>query len=979
MKTAFALGVYNLAKVALCVMGGATALYGDVIAQGAFLTATNHVASGSEMAEGRVLSGTDGEVWKTGVGTWTVLQNAFDAIGESKVVVADGKLRIADAGAVSAATLPQSVRDKAFFWVDAEDPDASHFARSAADASQIERWYDVRETSVETRRYPMAGTKNGAWAGYEALPVLKTVTLDNSVQKPERAVSGVYFNGYPTGTRMLWIAPDGTDATVPVRHFFVVHAVNASWSSLIGNYDKNVASSWESPYLAPASESAAESLSRPYFAGGRNSFMRNGRSYLDGIRIDGTTETVRKGLHLLEAECSGFAGFSADQGCNAFFADNNRSVEWWINAGGDYICEALIFTNRLTAVERVSVQEYLAHKWGLPCAGDARTDVSLAEGSELEVTDGIGLPVAVRGAGTVVKTGAGTFVNRGAGDSLSAMAALDVREGAVVLKRQSALSVSSGKSLSMSVTSDGVAVVSGAAPLDEATVSAGSPVVIAKVDESVKKLRVTAGEVSFAATGRGPQVAVASPDEVFIPNHSFEDWNEDGYYEKQGGFNQDLEGYRTYRGWTLDTRGSCFWLDFERAGFTDPLEGVYGTSRSSWPFSIPPPDGKRALVLHLKGSFVYTTVTVPETGDYEFSVRLSSREHEDFRNAILSVALTDDADNTVVDFGFARWGGEMEYRQHILTAHVPAGTYRLRLKLMGDEAYTEASPSNYECILDDLHLRRVPWTESVARRPVPNGDFERAKTFAGLDAWKFTQANTLEGWTVSNPDGWEPMAGFGGETIDCAAGFVTPSMRRVWSDVLGDVFNASRSPRGGDVELYFHGNGSSASTTFVPEAGRHYVEAALASGGTPGGSVEAFLTQGGERTSLGRLTPVSRLMAVRTWPVAFETDGTEEVTLSFVYSGEAGQSLWLDDIALADAFADETELVRNGDFERAGEGWTIDSPTIEDVQHACSVRNYVDTQVVFGADFRSGERFAEITGSGGFLQTVAIPRRQAMV
>jgi len=49
MKTKSSFELFTLATVAFGVMG----LYGDVVAQGAFRTATNHVASGSETASTR--------------------------------------------------------------------------------------------------------------------------------------------------------------------------------------------------------------------------------------------------------------------------------------------------------------------------------------------------------------------------------------------------------------------------------------------------------------------------------------------------------------------------------------------------------------------------------------------------------------------------------------------------------------------------------------------------------------------------------------------------------------------------------------------------------------------------------------------------------------------------------------------------------------------------------------------------------------
>lgn len=965
-------------SIVVSFIGSMSCLRAEVIAEGAFRSATNCVESGTQTAEDRVLSGTGGEVWKTGIGTWVVPKSSFDRVGGTSITVSEGVMRIADDATTPVmAELPQALRDKAFFWVDATDVSPDHFARSEGDAERIERWYDVREITVDNRRYPMGDATRSSFGTNPGLPRLRSFSVYDLIKNEERTVLGMYFNGYLSCTRMQWLLPDGSAADVDVKDFFAVNFVYNSWGSLIGNFDNEGASNWDTPYLAPKSEQVAESLTKPYFAGGRTSFMRNGSTYLDGKRIDGTTEIVSKGLHLLEAQYSRLVTADVGKGCNAFFSDGNNWSGYRLRAGGDYLCEVLIFTNRLTDVERLVVRDYLARKWNLPCANGTERQVTLSANATMEVADGNACGATVHGPGVVVKNGDGAYVNDG--HSAFDAAAIKVQGGSVALKRQSPLAIVAGQKLESSRTADnGVVVVTSPVSADTAEIVANEPLVVSQVGENVAKLRVMMGDVTFSSSGNGTRIDVVSPDEVYIPNHSFEDWNEDGYYEKQGGFRMAYYVGPEYRGWHQGS-GSCYWIDFERASFTMPLEGLDGTSRSAWPFSVCPPNGKRAVALHGGGSWIYTDVTIAEPGEYEFSVCLCGRESDYYRNNILAVSLTDTSDNVVADFGYARWSGEKEYRQHILSATVQvAGAYRLRLGLLGDEAYVQGTPYGQGCIFDDLHLRRVPKTDGVVRWKIPNGDFERAKTYPGGTAYMFRSANMVDGWTIdARPDGWSSTTGIDGTVIEDAAGIVTPAMRAVWSYALGDVFNASRFPRGGDVELYFHGNGSSATTTFVPPEGRHFVEAVLASGGTAGGSIEALLTKGGSTVSLGRLTPVSRQMSKYTWPVEFVANNSESITLSFVYAGETGQSLWLDDVSLVDAYVDAFELVKDGDFERdnssgnehdIGQSWTVEGPD------ACVRLAFSESQSVFGADFCSGMHFAEISGRGGICQEVAIPR-----
>ena len=109
-----------------------------------------------------------------------------------------------------------------------------------------------------------------------------------------------------------------------------------------------------------------------------------------------------RGLHLISVKSGRNNGYLGGFWGNQQY--QNRQ-------GGDYLYEAVVFTNELTAAERADVTQYLLQKWGLqPAAGTAKGSVEVAPGTTLEIASDSGetLPkVAVSGGGTVVKKGTG--------------------------------------------------------------------------------------------------------------------------------------------------------------------------------------------------------------------------------------------------------------------------------------------------------------------------------------------------------------------------------------------------------------------------------------------------------------------------------------------------------------------------------------------------------------------------------------------
>jgi hypothetical protein len=85
--------------------------------------------------------------------------------------------------------------------------------------------------------------------------------------------------------------------------------------------------------------------------------LRQGRTYLNGERVDGTLARPNIGWQLLEVA----SGARTLHNANFF---NDRNIDFsGKRLGGDNLCEVVVFTNRLSETERLQVQSYLMQKW----------------------------------------------------------------------------------------------------------------------------------------------------------------------------------------------------------------------------------------------------------------------------------------------------------------------------------------------------------------------------------------------------------------------------------------------------------------------------------------------------------------------------------------------------------------------------------------------------------------------------------------
>ena len=381
------------------------------------LTDTNavlDVASG-DVAVIDVLSGNRGTVTKTGGGLLRVCQVVNDKV---KFVVNGGKLLF---------DRPQpSALDKAFFHVDSSRSDTL-LTEELNGTNFVVRWNDVRGNGVfatncmyktKWRSHPERRRAFISSVKQNGMPV---VDFGEMLHEANTNSLGEAREGY--GASMIW-------NETSVKSYEVFEVVSdtpdvATIATLHPEFD-NTADAYQGvPFLsyslgrAGARRGRLKSGSYPLILTqtSSNYGWMQGRVYLDreltptpnnNGRIYGKV-SAGAGFHLLgftTREYNEELDYTdASVSLNSFARDYNHSF------GGQRLAEYLVFTNRLTAVERKNLQEYLYRKWkggGVP-QEYLVSSISVADGASVEMAPGIRLRVAHVAEGADVNLKCGVF------------------------------------------------------------------------------------------------------------------------------------------------------------------------------------------------------------------------------------------------------------------------------------------------------------------------------------------------------------------------------------------------------------------------------------------------------------------------------------------------------------------------------------------------------------------------------------------
>ena len=924
---------------------------GEVIAPACGF-ATNDVASGVvDVQSARVLAADGGTIYKQGDGTWTIPHSYLAQPWTASFGVMGGTLSFGlgtESGSYTApTTLPASISDKALIWVDANDD-----ANVVREGDAVSAWYDHREGDIANPQYVRASTHTGY-----TTDAPEYATLDGGAK-------AVYFGGYTSGRTMKFVNPSGTDCAshtsvdAAVKQVFAVICNSNSYGNVFGSYGSTY-----SPFRIGNEDTAANSLRHYFYSAGEgnqerlNEKMIHGRAYLNGMRIDPTMTKVEKGLQLIEAEAKVLTGNSLVSG---FFAGSEKAY-----SGGDYLCEAIAFTNRLTEAERLAVEEYLMAKW-LPQGGKRLKSVRLADGTLYSANVGAGESVetqlALSGTGTAEKTGDGDLVLRNSTEAEGVE--WDVKGGSLTLGAFAPVKVAAGKNVTVENLVEGPKVTMASGSVDSLEKNGGDMLVVNGMPSGIKHVRVAGGTLAVRSP-RTDSIPSETAYEVPLSNGSFEEYADiiARTQADDGGRIEILSNANMKNlGWNL-WAGSAYVFDYD--GWNTG-NGAFEGSRTDFHIKSRPPDGRCALLMRGKTSqncqVAYGTFELG-AGDYELRFKMCGRQHLNYFGGKLSVMMTEDYKSvgTAYNLRYTYMDGYLEYSLRFPSL-VASDQYRIVFDL--------ASGFGGIVVIDDMHLYKVPADSLAAEKwKIPGGDFEASTVPTASASQTFSADNTLSGWTFTQPAGWTYSLP--------AVGVSTLAMTNTASTTRGVLYNNSREPESGSMQLCFLGSGV-AETSITPPAGTYRLEGFLSKFGSYGKTHNISATiirQNAEQVVLGQLTPGNKMMKRLGWPNSFTVDGVETVTLRLeasvtdpkVNRGAAG--ILLDDVELVKAT--DLELFRNGDCETDLD--SIDSSTFGCAAGKVLYRSDTEAPEAFGSEMVDGHRMAAIGNLSYLYQDVALP------
>lgn len=341
-----------------------------------------------------------GKLEKSGAGVYTLATSNLASSASAVVAVREGALNVVG-GKPAEAAAPHAVLARAALWLDASRADARVEGTSALNTG-VATWYDAREVQNADgtwgTRYFCATARTswltnevaeGVWEKAVLHPVAKTYEA-----LPER--SYLFFNGRRSGSWMGFCEPGTravrTAAIDEIRHLFYSGYVENAWGFPMGSAPN------AKPFWHPQTPEG-------FLGGAWSSFnsahpgLFQGRSLLNGAVFDETATKVTPGPYVYEWDAGDTAGYFGN-----FFNDRDMWGPTYFRSGGDALGEVIVFTNRLTALEREQVADYLLRKWS-PAVRTPAVEVRTAKGAEVTVADGAALTPT--GAGALRLTEAG--------------------------------------------------------------------------------------------------------------------------------------------------------------------------------------------------------------------------------------------------------------------------------------------------------------------------------------------------------------------------------------------------------------------------------------------------------------------------------------------------------------------------------------------------------------------------------------------
>ena len=848
----------------------------------------------------------EGQFNKMGAGTL--------ALATSNLLIQSGELALRagtlalDHPAASAnlrVAVPTQVLAQAAFWVDATK---NIIAVESNGLTYAKNWLDARESTLTppysyiradadttfTNLYPEVQLVAGATASMPAL----------------------WFGGYRSLRTMKWMTPSNTLANITkIYHTFVVHGVSNSYGFVLGTHSNDPDFHIQDYYGGATNQVIWHNTEWSTTA------VRSGRTYLDGKRIDGTVTFPKSGWQLLETALHTLTAHASN-----FF--NDRSITFaGVRVGGDYLCEAVIFTNKLSEADRLSVQYYLLQKWTTNQIA-LYPRIRTAERTTLAVSIATNAQQAlmVDGAASLTKTGAGKMLmrNNSALDRFSGY--VDIQGGTFAPYLPARLALAAGGKR-ITATTTGITVEPSGLST-EITKTGDQAMMLSSLPETISTLKVDAGRVSLAAIESNKTSATSIYGT--IPNAGFEQTQ---YTINRTLFTRGTELHGWQANWTNVAAGadSAVFI-FNRSVATD----------QQWPCDYGAPEGTQVLAIKRDAS-AWTTLTLPASGIYELSFYTSGRS-SGYSGHMFDVCIVNGASTNRV-----------ATLQTIGTSPYTLRRVRLPWLTAGDHTLLFESiveGNDKLSTLDNLQVKLIS-TTPIASSVAFNGSFERL-TFSATRSSLETNRTCVVGWQLDSTINGTNFAAIASQ----GSTYFNPQIE-------------------GNNSLVLRRRGIARATFLLP-VGVYELSADVCTWNSIGFNITdsqyqsanaSILLSEGTR-ALGQFVPVGAIYQRQTLPTLITNTTEQTVTLTVEGQSNLGAML-IDNLRLVSA--NDAPIVKNGGFE-ANANWSYIYNTNNMPKMTAYVRSYTQDPQFYTYDIFDGARCLLLVQAGAAVQEITFPQ-----
>lgn len=725
----------------LCAFGMSVscALGGTPVEQTAGLwVTTNKVLSGESTAAGAYLLGAQSLLRLEGGGSMSLDRRWTYGPASATIELTEGTLDLTSSR-TDAFAAPTEILAKAALWMDAGVNVVTN------DAGDVVEWHDVREaadTASADCRYVRAVSDHSFVAGS---PVRQLVEGHESL----------YFGGRQSGVTMHFstgLYDSGiskTNGFTKICHAFVVHGVYNAYGFVLGG----ARSTGHSFGLSDATGGTDQPVT------GRNtadcSELYVSRVYQNGELIDPQhTYVLKDQLQVQEYE------FLYNGRASAFYNERflNGKIE---RTGGDNLCEAIIFTNRLTEAERLAVSAYLTDRY-LP-RGSVRPTASVAKGAVCRMATVPGEEAqfdAFAGEGVLHVTGAGTMAMTNLScEAFGGSVRSDVGASLVMGK---AVPYAVGDGDVLDVSENVASRTSGAAK--SVTKTGNGPLTLNDLPEGTEMLTVSGGSLVLTPERTALTASTGGVFKATVTDPSFENLGTSTFGRTSDAYKEYGNGIAIYDADFSVSGASSY------AGHYKPTPGEVAVGNY-----VPAPAGEYVMFLAVKSS-LSIPVSFPRDGIYELSfmavARSSFRKGQQHRIKIAQGAVTQDVSTVTT------WDYDNYKKYAFLCPAVTAGP----AKLLFEGVVDQPSPANAGSLFDCVDLTFVKASSEMVFK-VPGGDFEDViwpvtastdRSYTLNDSVPFGRNatdQTIRGWTFEQPQSYDTV------TIPAQIGFAMPYMQ----------------------------------------------------------------------------------------------------------------------------------------------------------------------------------------------------------